>query len=312
MKPITLTLTLKKLLLFGIPALAIIGFFVVGFIVATGELSNIKKELSDVEKELSRKVSKKELLDTLAKHDILTKEKLLDTDSPSREKMTLAFVPKEPYEEVIIDYFAAESWQDRLAFVLHPNTTEPRMKRHYGYSKPGDLEVTNIIPIDGKNKIGVGEYVELEVHFKDNQDMPQWHHYYVKHTPDGYKIDWEASLQKNPMTWKAYMVQRPTKPMLFRVAASLDTYYNYEFRDAHNNYLSIQFNIGTLSTLYGYVRRESKSGKRMYEILKDGEYHYLIVKIRFLAGDDPRSNTVLIDELVSEDWTIRESQEFAQ
>lgn len=311
MKMMTLTLTLKKLLLFGIPALAIIGFFVVGFIVASGELSNIKKELSDVEKELSRKVSKKELLDTLAKHDM---EKLLDTDSPSREKMTLAFVPKEPYEEVIIDYFAA-SWQDRLAFVLHPNTTEPRMKRHYGYSKSSDfdkIEVTNIIPSDGKNKIGVGEYVTLWVHYKDNQDMKQWAHYYVKHTPDGYKIDWEASLQKNPMTLKAYMVQRLTKPMLFRVAASLDTYYNFEFKDAHNNYLSIQLNIGTSSALYGYVRRESKSGKRMYEILKDGEYHYLIVKIRFLAGDDPRSNTVLIDELVSEDWTIRESQEFAQ
>ena len=50
----------------------------------------------------------------------------------------------------------------------------------------------------------------------------------------------------------------------------------------------------------------------MYEILKDGEYHHLIVKIRFLAGDNPSSNTVLIDELVSEDWTIAESKEFAE
>ena len=308
MHPKTFTITLKKLLLFGIPALVIFAALAAGLVITTGTLSDVQKELSDAEKELAGKVSRKELSELLAKRDI--KDQLPDKENSPREKAPKF---KEPYEEVMVNYFAAETWQDRLPFVLHPNTTGPLMKRHYGIGQFGKLEATNIIPYDGQSKVGIGEYIRLFVYYDDKEDATTHSYlYYVKRTRGGYKVDWEASMGKNPMTRKAYMVQRPTKPMLFRVAASLDTYYNYEFMDAHRSYLSISFEDGTLLPLHGYVKRESKSGKRMYEILKDGENHHLIVKIRFLAGDDPRSNTVLIDELVSEDWTIRESQEFAQ
>lgn len=307
MKAINLTLTLKKLLLFGIPALAILGIFTAGFIVTTGEISSLKKELAE-------KVGKKDLARVLARRDASQKETPSDTNSPTVEKVDLGFIPQEPYEEVMVDYFAAETWQDRVSLVLHPETTEPRMKRHYFYAKRGyDLEAVEIFSIDGKSNVGVGEYIRLLVYNRDRRDgTVNSHLYYVARIRDGYKIDWEASMGKNPMTWKAYLAQRPTRPMLFRVAAKLSHYYNYEFMNAQDTYLSIELAGNTLPLIYGYVRRGSKSGKRMYEILKDGEYHHLIVKIRFLAGDHPGSNTVLIDELVSEDWTIEESKEFAQ
>ena len=131
----------------------------------------------------------------------------------------------------------------------------------------------------------------------------------MKRTPDGYRIDWEASLQDNPMTLEAYMAQRPLTPMTFRVAAKLATYYNYEFSNAQPGYFSIHLNsIDLIPALYGYVERRSKSGKRMYEILKDGETHHLTVNTRFLTYRSS-SNTVLIDTLISESWIIDESHQ---
>lgn len=311
MKPITFTLAPKKLLLLGISALAIFAALVAWLVITTGTLSDVKKELSDVKKELAVKVGKRELADLLAKHDIKGGQ-LPNIENQLREEK-----PKytEPYEQVIVAYLTAKTWQDRLPFVLHPKTTEPRMKRHYGYDKLGEakaIDVTRKVP---QGEVDVGKYIGLWVDYEYQRYGTKRHYqdfYYVKRTRDGYKVDWEASHGKNSMTWKAYLAQKPTKPMLFRVTASLDDYYNYEFMNAQDTYLSINLTNNELPVIVGYVRKGTKTGKRMYEILKDGESHPLIVKIRFLAHGDAGRNTVLIDELVSEDWRIAESKEFAE
>lgn len=203
-------------------------------------------------------------------------------------------------EDVIEDYFAAENWQERYAVVLQRATTRSQMKSHYGFSPLKD-KVWNIVRIDGEKEVDVGKYIRLVVWHGSTQDRQMSHLYYVKRTPDGYRIDWEASLQDNPMSWKAYMAQRPLKPMIFRVAANLASYYNYEFSNAQPGYFSIK--LDPYAFLYGYVKRGSKSGKRMYEILKDGETHHLTVKIRYLS-DRSDDGTVLIDTLISESWII--------
>ena len=56
--------------------------------------------------------------------------------------------------------------------------------------------------------------------------------------------------------------------------------------------------------LWGYVEREDELGKRIYEILKDGERHPLTVKMRYPSNESDGAG-VLIVELVSEDWLIR-------
>ena len=103
------------------------------------------------------------------------------------------------------------------------------------------------------------------------------------------------------MSWKAYKAQRPTVPMEFRVKATLDDYYNYEFMGAQRYYWSIE--LGDLNVgLNGYVRKDSETGKKMYELLKDGEGHNLIVKMKFLPNGSPHGNVVLIEELIFDNW----------
>ena len=209
-------------------------------------------------------------------------------------------------EDVIEDYFAAKNWQERYPVVLQRATTRSLMEAHYRtmpLKANNDYEVWDIVRIDGEKEVDVGEYIRL-VAWHGTPDRKSSNLYYVKRTPDGYRIDWEASLQDNPMSWNAYAAQRPLDAMVFRVAARLATYYNYEFSNAQFSHLSIHLNsVHLIPMIHGYVERGSKSGKRMYEILKDGEIHHLTVKIRFLPYRS-KGNTVLIESLISESWVI--------
>lgn len=208
-------------------------------------------------------------------------------------------------ENVMEDYIEAKTWQDRLATVLHREKTKTRMEKYYSDTRLGGSEVEEIVRIDGEKEIDVGEYIKLKVSYTTSRDRRNTHLYYVKRTSDGYKIDWEASLGINEMSLKAYQVQRLINSMIFRVTAKLDDYYNYEFRNAYSGYLSVSLSDdGPGFPLYGYAKRDSKHGKRIYEILKDGEEHNLIVQVRFLRGGDYDSNTVLLEDLISEDWLL--------
>ncbi|MYA16687.1 MAG: UxaA family hydrolase [Gammaproteobacteria bacterium] len=165
-------------------------------------------------------------------------------------------------------------------------------------------KIWEIVRIDGEKEVDVGKYIRLSVWYgTQDRRAPNPFLYYVKRTPDGYRIDWEASLGNNPMSWQAYMAQRPLNPMMFRIKARLASWYHGEFHNAQPDYFSILIVSNLVPDLYGYVKRRSKSGKRMYEILKDGERHHLTVKMRFLPY---RRNSphVLIDTLISENWVI--------
>ena len=115
------------------------------------------------------------------------------------------------------------------------------------------------------------------------------------------RIDWEASIGFNEMSWAAFQAVKPTDPTTFRVEARLDDHYPlFGSRFTASTHFSIH--------LYpfpdwGYVRKNSPTGKRIFEILKDGEEHNLTLKVRFLPNT--YGGNIVIDEMVSEDWLIR-------
>ncbi len=230
-------------------------------------------------------------------------------------KMTLLLVPffstallmvggcSQQPEDIIKDYFGVEKWEERLSMVLDPEIAKPLMESYYDdWSPTGETKIERITRIDGKGKVDIGEYIKLKVTRSGlnafGNRISETTLYYVKRTPDGYKINWQASLGINEMSWNAYKAQRPTVPIEFRVQATLGNYYNYEFINAQHYWWSIDLE----NFLYRYVKKDSESGRRMYELLKDGEGHNLIVKIRFLPNGDPSGNVVLIEDLISDSW----------
>ncbi len=104
----------------------------------------------------------------------------------------------------------------------------------------------------------------------------------------------------NNMTYRAYKVQRVTKPMNFTVSAWMGSYFNFEFRDEYSRFYNIKMETST-DTIDGYVRIKSDTGRRIFEILKDGYAHKITVKIHFPSKKGWEWNYVVIDKLIAKD-----------
>ena len=120
----------------------------------------------------------------------------------------------EEYKELMQGYWSAGKWEDRLPFILNPNENMLLMERYYRESTIRPSEVIRILLLNETQEVGVGEYAKLRVtstgKFKD------WtREFYALHTEDGFKIDWQASVGYNPMTWKAFAAQQPKDPVKF-------------------------------------------------------------------------------------------------
>jgi hypothetical protein len=107
-------------------------------------------------------------------------------------------------------------------------------------------------------------------------------------------------------SWAAFKAQRPTTAKTVRVVASLDDYYNYQFSGMNDKYYSVELENGEGSLgIHGYVEKESGSGEKIFNIIKDGDSHKLMLKIKYMGYGSSDSNTLLIEEFVAEGWSSK-------
>ena len=120
------------------------------------------------------------------------------------------------------------------------------------------------------------------------------------------KIDWEAAVGFNEMSLKLFNIIRPEGKKIFRCEAQLDSHYDLYRPDMARTYYSISLRDPRgLPLMWGYVVKESEVGKRLFDILKDGETHSLTLKMSLIDPADPHGRKAIIDDLVSDDWLIR-------
>ena len=68
-----------------------------------------------------------------------------------------------------------------------------------------------------------------------------------------YKVDWQWFTEFSQLTWDELLETQPTVPMLFRVVARKDNYYNYEFSDEEKLDCYRLYNSDDTHQVYGYV-----------------------------------------------------------
>ena len=249
----------------------------------------------------SQETDRQTAVDDLAEKVIAEKaEQKKQAEQEKEEKKQIESVGRTKAERVVEAYLLSDTAKGRARFVLAPKMALPRMEKFYEEYNLSGTEVKELSRIDGEGDPKPGKYGKYRAGYINRRGYKNTSIYYVKNTKDGFKIDWEAAIGYNEMSWKAFKVSRPTKPVTMRVEAVLDDYYNYAFANAERTHYSIHFGLERVS---GYVRKDSRLGKRLFDILKDGEEHNLVLEIRFLPNS--YGNVVLIDDLVSEDWLIR-------
>ncbi len=199
--------------------------------------------------------------------------------------------PKTP-ERLLKKYLAAKQWQERLEYVFEPSQVEPLMRDHYkNFSGPKKYESLLAPEILSPTTTIIRVAIT-----KDEHGL-----YWIRLTPDGWKIDWKASVGYNPVSWEAYKSDRPITPCRFRCGVALDDFYFHEFSD-RSKWMSVRIQGYHESTgIFGYARRDSEIGNSLRQFLKDGQSHLAIIELRF-PNASGTGNCVEITKLVSDGW----------
>ncbi len=154
---------------------------------------------------------------------------------------------------------------------------------------------------DVPDEIEVGDYAVLDVPFdvEGGIDLPT---YVVRVSEERYVVDWQATVGHNSLPLSTRLASPPTEASPLRVYASLSSYYNYDFGDAQDTHYSISIEDEQGDFANAYVEKDSDTGRRLYEILSDGDYHRITIHATNYFTRD--SSIFELQSLISEDWRV--------
>lgn len=267
------------------------------------EITNIKTNLINTTTTLGM-VSKSNLdLEKLVKDQSVLIEKLVKQNDSLlfvfKVNKDADFVSTPRNEEdsivyLIQSYYACKKWEDRLAFVLKPETVKSSMKEYYTDNFKSSTVIKDKISIQGSD-------------YKINESfkvvISGYTIFYCKKTNDGFKIDWEATTGYNQVSLKTFRANLSTHPTEFRVNATIGNYYSYNYFNANSTHLSVEISDNENNFIFCYISKSSVEGKKLYEILKDGKKHQLIVGLKVDATEDNSGGIGIITKVVEEGWS---------
>lgn len=160
----------------------------------------------------------------------------------------------------------------------------------FSIEEPYSINVDGIGEFKVVSLTGGGETLDLYLYPKNNT----------------YQLFFSSSIGLNDYTFMGYKSGNEfNEPTKFRVVAELDDYFNYSFRDKELEYYSIYLSEPPLvgsESLHGYIKKDSEVGKEIFEILKDGRPHNIIVEIYVPNTEKPSNSNVVIKNLISDSW----------
>ena len=112
-------------------------------------------------------------------------------------------------------------------------------------------------------------------------------------------VEWEASVGLWSIPVKTYLALGSREPVVARVIAELDTYYNYEFTDQTHRFQSIRLKTMDGALIHGYVERDTPIYGELMEILSDGNDHRITLEI---IQATEQTDMPIIRRLLSPTW----------
>ncbi|MDA7931461.1 hypothetical protein N9821_00490 [Akkermansiaceae bacterium] len=197
-------------------------------------------------------------------------------------------------------YFSATTIEEKLKYVRHPERVEPLMRDYYSRHKIIPKEYKSIVEFHIVS-LDNRPFTALSVETKDESKKLA---VLVEKTSEGSKFDWESEVAYQPMSLDEFMEKRPTEAMDFRVYATADRYYAYEFQDEQKWLCYRLSERDGEGYLFGYFSREQEEvvEKVMGSLSPTRKIAKpLLLRLRFRPnGKGPRS--VLIEKVVAERW----------
>ena len=126
---------------------------------------------------------------------------------------------------------------------------------------------------------------------------------YVKRTGDGFKIDWQATTGTDEYSFEAFRAEKSTVTRQFRVTARLGSEFASDYGLTAAKYYNVR--IGESA----FVLKNSEAGRQLYDIVKDGYAHDVILRVRYekknIKSGYSRMFPIIVD-FVKEGWSLED------
>lgn len=204
--------------------------------------------------------------------------------------------------ETVSGFVAANSLQERLAFVRHPKESMRRMEEFYGR-----------VPVSQNRR--VIDYIMIA-----KTDLPPRYHFFaaqalcsddsrpiftVMEEDDRYVIDWESSVGYNPMEWETFIGLQPQTPLDFRVHINPSDFYTGAFADS-TVWNSVKLSYpGSDFVAYAWISANHNDVRRLSELMQSGMDRPVILKLSYTSPEAASEKPQLqILRLVNDTWLI--------
>ncbi|MEM6911027.1 MAG: hypothetical protein AAF555_05525 [Verrucomicrobiota bacterium] len=234
------------------------------------------------------------------------------------ERTLRALVDRYGVIELVQRYLQARTWGERAEVVRNRVSLIPAMESYY---KSNLLERTSQPQIQAivEERPGIPEV--LRVGWAGPQGQAGW--VYVVQEAGAYQVDWEASVQKEPIPWSLFISQRRPESLVYRVWAKRLAIETTQFPE--EEFLCLKFAPSPESEFcFGFLARSSPQMASLREALfldqEQGDdwevkdpWVAVTVRLRFPAPD-PRDVTtlgetgkrVVVEEVLALSWVLNE------
>jgi hypothetical protein len=178
--------------------------------------------------------------------------------------------------EVVKAFLEANGVEEKLKHVRYPELLRPIMTEYYRThsAAPVTSQIDRSIedlhgPLVDRIVIGEKAFIKVSRLLQNSENRI----FILEPTTNGLKLDWETSVNYEPMPYQQFVTQRPIQPVPFRVFVQRHDYYNAPFQNPAK-WLCFLLTYPTNPDfhLYGYVERDSFTGKRLVELLSNPAY----------------------------------------
>ena len=180
--------------------------------------------------------------------------------------------------DLIEKYTNCASWQETLKYVMEPERVRPIMQKYYaekGFS-PHIWTAEEILKEGFKRFSG------------KSHTIYKCRNFYAVQTPDGYRLDWEASVEYNPVTHTE---------LADKIGQSAEIRGYFHYASYYDNDYFRGFTADVDDTFF-LTEKGSAIDKRLFAMLKNGADIDMILKIKSLR-DSEGYQYFLVTDIVS-------------
>jgi hypothetical protein len=225
----------------------------------------------------------------------------------STDSLTAEDLPAEIREEeiqngdaVMSQFWNTSSWSEKGSFVHDPSRVSPLMQRYYEADQKPEIAHGALGKV-GFYRMG-GSLIQHRIYAKPGAiDVLELA--LRRQAKGNYVLDWESYVGASEMDWEEFTKTKPTKPVLFRVYASVSDYYNFRYSDA-NLYLCVRLvRPDREATIYAYCERNGPVARSLAGIISSSNSVPVTVKISY-RPDAESAECVNLDALVAGRWLL--------